>query len=101
MIDWETAHRIATQHVSTITLAAEGDQAVVDDRWTVAYDFGWLFHYQSSWFLQTDDDRWMLLDYHPFLLHKGDGTIIPMPRISRAELLDHYGKAWAGGTASS
>lgn len=87
MIDWETAHRVAADHAARIPMDATGDQAVLLDAQTVAYDFGWLFVYQSSWFVQTNDPRWMLLDNHAFLVRRADGTIVVVPRAHREAIL--------------
>lgn len=97
MIEWETAYGIAQAHVAARPLSQPGDQAVLDDRYTVGYDFGWLFAYQSSWYLQTGDDRWRLYDNHPFLVDRRDGRIIEIPRMWRDELLARYQQQWAQG----
>ncbi len=97
MIDWESAHRVATGHVTAIPLEATGDQAVLLDAQTVAYDFGWLFVYQSSWFVQTNDPRWMLLDNHAFLVSRADGAIVVIPRAQRDEILYRQAQLWTAG----
>lgn len=94
MIDWETAYRIAEQHVASMALVADGDRAVIDNSRTVAYEFGWLFHFQSSWYLQSGDDGWQLLDNHPFLVGRNDGHIVAMPRATRARQLADYARWW-------
>lgn len=97
MIEWAAAHQIATAHVATIPLAEPGDQPALDDRFTVAYDFGWLFSYQSSWYLQTGDKRWRLYDNHPFLVDRRDGRIIEVPLPDRDAMLGRFQQAWTQG----
>lgn len=97
MIEWETAHQIASAHAATIPVARDGDRGAIDDRYTIPYDFGWLFVYQSSWFLQTDDRRWILLDNHPFLVDRRDGRIISVPLPYNDELLNRFQQQWSQG----
>jgi hypothetical protein len=97
MIEWEQAHQIASAHAAAIPLAVEGDRAVVDDRHTSAYEFGWLFVYQSSWFLQTGDRRWMVYDNHPFLVDRRDGRILVVPLPDRDALMSRFRQEWDQG----
>lgn len=97
MIDWATAHQIATSYAAAIPLAAPGDQAVLDERFTVAYDFGWQFLFQSSWYLQTSDKQWRLYDNHPFLVERREGRVIFLPNPERAAMLERFQQAWNQG----
>jgi hypothetical protein len=97
MIEWELAHQIASAHVAAIPLAQEGDRAAVDDRHTSVYEFGWLFVYQSSWYLQSGDGRWRLYDNHPFLVDRREGRIISIPLPDRDALMSRFQQAWSQG----
>ena len=99
MIEWSTAHQIASAYIATIPLAEDGDQAVIDDRYTVAYDFGWFFVFQSSWYLQTGDRRWQLYDNHPFVVERRDGRLIEVSIAHRFELLERFQQQWHAGLA--
>ena len=97
MIDWTTAHQIATAHAASIPMSEPGDRAVVDDRLTVAYDFGWKFVFQSSWYLQTGDARWRLLNNHPFLVDNREGRVLPLQNPEREAALQRFQQQWSQG----
>jgi len=96
VIDWDVAYRIATDYVATLPIdATHGDRSIIDDRFTEAYDFGWLFHFQSAFWIQTGDPLWQLLDNFPFLVDRRDGHTIPVPPRHKAEMLYRFAQQWA------
>ena len=56
-------------------MEAIGDEYVIVDEDTRVTNYGWIFHVNSRRFVETGDDRFMLIGNDPVIVEKSDGSV--------------------------
>ncbi|AFM05478.1 hypothetical protein Fleli_3142 [Bernardetia litoralis DSM 6794] len=74
MIDYKEAKKIAKLFLNRIDTGTRNDKCIITDN--IEYDFGWIFFYQSSIYLETNDPLYMLAGNIPIIVDRVTKNIL-------------------------
>ncbi len=74
MITRDEATEIARRYLRGLERPGKPNLALVEEV-TIERPFGWCFFWTSQRYLETDDDRWMLVVNAPFIVDRRDGSV--------------------------
>ena len=74
MITREQAFARMKEYVDAQSRETGLELAILDD-YTLEYDFGWVFFYNTRAFLLSNDDTDSLVGNAPVIIDKGDGSL--------------------------
>ncbi len=79
-ITFQQAKEIALNHIESFDMPPEiqidGNRMILLEDEIIEKDYGWIFSWSPSKFIETDDSRYAAFSNNPFLVLKENGNLI-------------------------
>jgi hypothetical protein len=79
MIDVNTAHQIAYDHIRTIGLPDHAAHYIILEQHTREEPFGWIFFWSDRRYIETEDPKYFVAGNGPVVVLRTTGKIMGLP----------------------